>query len=310
MTDFPIFPEQASSIAAQIDALFLVLTGLSLAFAVPVVIFLIFFAIRYRQGQQVDRSKRIYESFKIEFAWSFIPFVLGMTIFGWGAFVYYHYATAPEDTLDIYIIGKQWMWHAQHPSGKSEINDLHIPVNRPIKLIMTSQDVIHSYFIPAFRVKQDVLPGRYTTLWFEATKTGEYHMFCTEYCGTEHSRMGGTVYVLEQNEYQRWLGGGAAVEPLEVTGERVFQQQGCLSCHSGQPGALGPNLAGIFGHEVEFEDGTTATVDESYLRESILNPQARIVAGYAPVMPTYDNILSEDQLLQLIAYIKSLSATQ
>ncbi len=310
MTDFPIFPEQASSIAAQIDALFLVLTGLSLAFAVPVVIFLIFFAVRYRQGQRVDRSKRIYESFKVEFAWSFIPFMLGMTMFGWGAFVYYHYATAPEDTLDIYVIGKQWMWHVQHPSGKSEINDLHIPVNRPIKLIMTSQDVIHSYFIPAFRIKQDVLPGRYTTLWFEATKPGEYHMFCTEYCGTEHSRMGGTVYVLEQNEYQRWLGGGAAVEPLEVTGERVFQQQGCLSCHSGQPGALGPNLAGIFGHEVEFEDGSTTVVDESYLRESILNPQARIVAGYAPVMPTYENILSEDQVLQLVAYIKSLAATQ
>ncbi len=310
MTDFPIFPEQASSIAAQIDALFLVLTGLSLAFAVPVVIFLIFFAVRYRQGRQVDRSKRIYESFKVEFAWSFIPFMLGMTIFGWGAFVYYNYATAPEDTLDIYVIGKQWMWHVQHPSGKSEIKDLHIPVNRPVKLIMTSQDVIHSYFIPAFRIKQDVLPGRYTTLWFEATKPGEYHMFCTEYCGTEHSRMGGTVYVLEQSEYQRWLGGGAAAEPLEVTGERVFQQQGCLSCHSGQPGAVGPAVAGIFGQEVEFEDGSTAIVDESYLRESILNPQAKIVAGYAPVMPTYENILSEDQLLQLVAYIKSLAATQ
>jgi cytochrome c oxidase subunit 2 len=310
MTDFPIFPEQASSIAAQIDALFLVLTGLSLAFAVPVVIFLLFFAFRYRQGRRVDRSKRIYESFKVEFAWSFIPFMLGMTIFGWGAFVYYNYATPPADTLDIYVIGKQWMWHNQHPSGKSEINDLHIPVNRPVKLIMTSQDVIHSYFIPAFRIKQDVLPGRYTTLWFEATKTGEYHMFCTEYCGTEHSRMGGTVYVLEQNEYQNWLGGGAAAEPLEVTGERVFQQQGCLSCHSGQPGAVGPGLVGIFGEEVEFQDGSTVVVDESYLRESMVNPQAKIVAGYAPVMPTYENILSEDQLLQLIAYIKSLAATE
>lgn len=310
MTDFPIFPEAASTIATQIDALFLVLVGLSLAFAVPVVIFLIFFTIRYRHGQRVDRSKRIYESFKVEFAWSFIPFMLGMMMFGWGAFVYYNYATPPADTLDIYVIGKQWMWHVQQPSGKSEINALHVPVNRPVKLIMTSQDVIHSFFVPAFRVKQDVLPGRYTTLWFEATKTGEYHLFCAEYCGTDHSLMGGTVYVMEQNEYQRWLGGGASAEPLEVAGERLFHQQGCITCHSGQPGAVGPNLAGIFGQTVQLDNGSTAVVDEAYIRESILDPQAKTVAGYPKVMPTFQNNLSEDQILQLIAYIKSLSANK
>ena len=310
MSDFPFFPEQAPSIAAQIDALYFVLIGLSFAFAVPVAIFIIFFAIRYRRGQVVNRTKILEESFRLEFAWSFIPFVLGMTMFSWGAFVYYNYSVPPEDTLDINVIGKQWMWHVQHPSGKSEINDLHIPVNRPIKLIMTSQDVIHSYFIPAFRVKQDVLPGRYTTLWFEAIKTGEYHMFCTEYCGTEHSRMGGTVYVMEQSDYQRWLSGSAGNEPLEVAGERLFQQQGCETCHSGQPGARGPSLAGIFGEEAALEDGRTVAVDEGYLRESIVNPQAKIVAGYAPIMPTYDGLLTEEQLLQLVAYIKNLEENQ
>ena len=302
MTDFPFFPEQASTIAVQIDAIYFVLIGLSLAFAVPVAIFIIFFAARYRQGRPVDRSRPLHESFKIEFAWSFIPFLLGMGMFSWGAFVYYNYSRPPADTLDIYVVGKQWMWHIQHPSGKSEINDLHIPVNQPVKLIMTSQDVIHSYYLPAFRVKQDVLPGRYTTLWFEATKTGEYHIFCAEYCGTDHSVMGGTVYVMEQIDYQRWLSNDAGNVPLEVAGQRLFEEQGCASC--------GPSLAGIFGQQVKLQDGRTVVVDEAYVRESIVNPQAKIVAGYTPVMPTFDGLISEEGLLQLIAYIKSLPASQ
>lgn len=310
MTDFPFFPEQASTIAVQIDAIYFVLIGLSLAFAVPVAIFIIFFAARYRQGRPVDRSRPLHESFKIEFAWSFIPFLLGMGMFSWGAFVYYNYSRPPADTLDIYVVGKQWMWHIQHPSGKSEINDLHIPVNQPVKLIMTSQDVIHSYYLPAFRVKQDVLPGRYTTLWFEATKTGEYHIFCAEYCGTDHSVMGGTVYVMEQIDYQRWLSNNAGNVPLEVAGQRLFEEQGCASCHTGQPGARGPSLAGIFGQQVKLQDGRTVVVDEAYVRESIVNPQAKIVAGYTPVMPTFDGLISEEGLLQLIAYIKSLPASQ
>jgi len=310
MRDFPFFPEQASTIAVQIDAIYFVLIGLSVAFAVPVAIAIIFFAIRYRQGKQVDRSNPLHESLKIELAWSFIPFVLGMSSFRWGAYVYYQYSAPPADTMDIYIIGKQWMWQAQHPSGKSEINDLHIPVDQPVKLIMTSQDVIHSYYIPAFRIKQDVLPGRYTTLWFEATKPGEYHLFCAEYCGTEHSRMGGTVYVMEQLEYQRWLGDSVSSEPLDLAGARLFEQQGCKSCHSGQPNALGPSLSGIFGEEVELQDGQTVVVDEAYLRESIVNPQARLVSGYAAIMPTYEGIISEEGLLQLVAYIKSLANSQ
>jgi cytochrome c oxidase subunit 2 len=207
-------------------------------------------------------------------------------------------------------MGKQWMWKAQHPLGKSEINMLHVPVNQPVKLIMTSQDVIHSFYIPAFRVKKDVLPGRYTELWFEATKTGEYHLFCAEYCGTEHSQMIGSVVVMEQLEYERWLSGNVAGESMAAAGQRLFEQRGCASCHAGTSDARGPALAGLFGKEVQLEDGRTVTADESYLRESILNPQAKVVAGYSPVMPTFEGQISEEGLLQLVAYIKSLEGDQ
>jgi len=309
MDEFPFFPEQASTIATQIDAIFFVMLALILIFAIPVAGFIIFFAINYRQGRTVNRSKQIHESLKVEFTWSFIPFLLTMGIFSWSAVVYYNYATAPVDALEIYIIGKQWMWQAQHPSGKGEINQLHIPINQPVKLIMTSQDVIHDFYIPAFRVKQDVLPGRYTSLWFEATKTGVFHLFCAEYCGTDHSVMGGSIVVMEQNEYQNWLGGDSG-EPLAVVGGRIFEQRGCTSCHAEEPGARGPSLLGIFGKTVQLQDGSSVLVDEAYLRESIVNPQGKIVAGYGSIMPTYEGIISEEGLLQLVAYIKSLEEGQ
>ncbi len=312
MPEFPIFPEQASTIASRIDSIYFVLIGLSLAFAVPIAGFIIFFAIRYRQGQKVNRTKRLYDSFKLEFAWSFIPLLLALGIFGWSATVYYQYASAPADALEIYVTGKQWMWKVQHPSGRSEINELHVPVNQPVKLIMTSQDVIHSFYVPAFRVKQDVLPGRYTNLWFEANKVGEYHLFCAEYCGTDHARMTGTVVVMEQTAYERWLAGGATggeqqqpQQPLAEQGAALFQQQGCASCHAAGS-QVGPPLEGLFGKQVELQNGSTVEADEAYIREAILDPQARIVAGYSNVMPTYEGRIDEDGLLQLVEYIKSL----
>ncbi len=311
MKDFPFFPEQASTIAGQIDGLYFVLVGLSLVFALPIAAVIIFFMVRYRRGQKVSRSNQLHASLKLELAWSVIPLLLGFGVFGWGALVYFNWGNAPADALEVYVIGKQWMWQAQHPSGKREINNLHVPVNQPVKLIMTSQDVIHSFYIPAFRVKQDVLPGRYTTLWFEATQTGDYHLFCAEYCGTEHSRMTGTITVMEQIEYQRWLSGGDTTsQPLATVGEQVFTQNGCDSCHSGLEGARGPSLTGLFGEEVMLQDGRTVVADELYLRESIINPQAKIAAGYPPIMPTYQDVLSEEQIFQLIAYIKSLSENQ
>jgi len=311
MWDFPFFPEQASTISSQVDNIYFVLITLSLAFAVPVAGLIVFFAIRYRKGTNVNRTKLITEDFRLEFAWSFIPFVLAMGVFGWAAFVYFDIKRPPVDTLDIYVIGKQWMWQAQHPSGKSEINELHVPVDQPVKLIMTSQDVIHSFYIPAFRVKQDVLPGRYTTMWFEATKPGTYHLFCAEYCGTEHAKMGGSVIVLDQIDYERWLSGGTTGESLAMAGERLFQARGCTSCHGvGAGGERGPSLVGLFGQEVALQDGRTVVADEAYLRESIVNPQAKVVAGYRPIMPTYDGIISEEGLIQLVAYIKSLEPSQ
>jgi cytochrome c oxidase subunit 2 len=308
MPDLPFLPDRASTIGAQIDWIFYTLIGLSLLFAIPVIFLIITFAIKYRRGSTADRSKRIYDSVKIEFAWTFIPFVLAMIIFGWSGVVYYNYATPPADALEIYVIGKQWMWQAQHPSGRTEINALHVPVNQPVKLIMTSQDVIHDFYVPAFRVKQDVLPGRYTTLWFEATETGDYHLFCAEYCGTGHARMTGTVTVMEPEAYENWVGEAAAGVSMADAGKRLFEQRGCISCHTGQAGSVGPPLAGLVGKTVALQDGSTIVADEAYLRESIVEPQAKTVAGYAPVMPTFDTILTEQEILQLVDYIKSLES--
>jgi cytochrome c oxidase subunit 2 len=308
MPDLPFLPDRASTIGAQIDWIFYTLIGLSLLFAIPVIFLIITFAIKYRRGSTADRSKRLYDSVKIEFAWTFIPFVLAMIIFGWSGVVYYNYATPPADALEIYVIGKQWMWQAQHPSGRTEINALHVPVNQPVKLIMTSQDVIHDFYVPAFRVKQDVLPGRYTTLWFEATETGDYHLFCAEYCGTGHARMTGTVTVMEPEAYENWVGEAAAGVSMADAGKRLFEQRGCISCHTGQAGSVGPPLAGLVGKTVALQDGSTIVADEAYLRESIVEPQAKTVAGYAPVMPTFDTILTEQEILQLVDYIKSLES--
>jgi len=302
----PFLPEQASTIGNQIDWILFTLLALSLLSAVPVVIFIITFVFRYRAGAKVDRANRIHESNKIEFTWSFIPFVLLMILFGWSAVVYYSYAVPPADTLEIYVIGKQWMWQSQHPSGKIEINALHVPKGEPVKLIMTSQDVIHDFFVPAFRIKQDVLPGRYTTLWFEATETGDYHLFCAEYCGTEHSKMIGTVTVMEREAYDNWLGGAMEGESMADAGKRLFQQRACVACHLDDGTGIGPSLVGIVGETVTFADGTSRTVDEEYLQESIRKPQEKIVAGYPESMPTYDTMLTDQEILYLVEYVKSL----
>jgi cytochrome c oxidase subunit 2 len=307
MNQIPFFPEQASTTAAQIDSLYFVLLGLSLVFAVLIAGFVIFFGIRYRRDADVNRSNPLHESMALEFGWSFIPFLLAMGIFGWSALVYFNIYSPPADSLEIYVMGKQWMWHIQHPSGKSEINELHVPINQPVKLLLTSQDVIHSFYVPAFRLKQDALPGRYTTMWFEATKAGEYHLFCAEYCGTDHSRMIGKVVAMEPQDYQAWLSGSGSSETMAEAGERLFNQNGCSSCHLPDGNGIGPSLVGLYGREQMLDSGATVVADEAYLRESIIDPQAKIAAGYQPVMASYDGIISEGGILQIIAYVKSLS---
>jgi cytochrome c oxidase subunit 2 len=271
---------------------------------------IVFFAVKYRRRAEDERPQPIEGNFWLEVIWSVIPLGLTMVMFVWGAIIYFDIYNPPNDALEISIVGRQWMWKAQHPEGQSEINELHVPLGQPVKLTMTSEDVIHDFFLPAFRVKQDVLPGRYTTLWFEATKAGEYPLYCAEYCGTQHSGMIGRIVVLEPAEFQKWLSGGATGLSMADLGESLFQRFGCHICHRAGGTAQGPSLTGLFGKAVRLEGGVTVTVDEDYIRESIIDPRAKIVAGYQPIMPTFKGLISEEGLLQLIAYIKSLSAAE
>jgi len=305
--EFKFFPEQASSVAGDVDLLYFFLVAVSIFFACLIFFLIYVFAVRYRRRSEEEKPMQIPGLIGLELTWSIIPLILTMGVFVWGATIYFDTYNPPEEAMEIYVVGKQWMWHIQHPTGQREINELHIPINQPIKLTMATEDVIHSFYIPDFRVKRDVVPGRYTTMWFEATKPGEYHLFCAEYCGTKHSEMVGKVVAMEQADYQNWLSGGAQNEPLEVIGEKKFQQFACQTCHTDQANARGPSLVGVFGTEVKLTNGQTVLVDEEYIRESILTPNAKIAAGYKPVMPTFKGQISEVGLLQITAYIKSLA---
>jgi cytochrome c oxidase subunit 2 len=303
----PLFPERASTMAASVDALYTFLIVVSVFFSLLIALSIIFFAIRYRRRSETERPALVSGGMTLEIVWTVIPFLLTMVMFGWGASVFFELNRPPDDAMNIYVVGKQWMWKVQHLGGQREINELHIPIGRSVKLTMTSQDVIHDFFVPAFRTKADVLPGRYTNLWFKPTKPGKYHLFCAEYCGTEHSGMIGWVYVMEPAAYELWLSGGAGEGTLASNGEKLFQSLACANCHRPDLTGRGPNLVGVFGRPVQLAGGGTVIADENYVRESILNPAAKVVAGYQPVMPTFQGLVTEDELLQLIEYIKSLS---
>jgi cytochrome c oxidase subunit II len=304
--DFPLFPQRASTFAGKVDALYITLILVSAALATAIVITLIVFAIRYRRRSETERPKPITGSLLLELTWTIIPLFIVLGMFTWGAYVFFQMSRPPAGSMDIYVVGKQWMWKFQHMNGVREINELHVPIGRPVRLTMASEDVIHSLYFPAFRVKSDVVPGRYRVMWFQATKTGRYHIFCAEYCGTKHAGMGGWITVMEPANFQAWLSGGPSGGPLEEFGEKLFTQLACNTCHFMDRVGRGPVLAGLFGKEVELQAGETIKADESYIRESILNPQAKIVAGFQPIMPTFQGQISEEGLLQLIAYIKSL----
>jgi cytochrome c oxidase subunit 2 len=308
--DFPLFPEQASTFAVQVDGLFFLLLSLSLFFAVGVIFFIILFSVKYRRRSEDERPKPIEGSLLLELTWSIIPLVLSLVVFALGAGVFFRMYRAPANAIDIYVVGKQWMWKVQHSQGKREINELHVPVNQPVRLTLASEDVIHSFFVPAFRVKKDVVPGRYNTMWFEATKVGEYHLFCAEYCGTQHSGMTGRVVVMKQEDFQSWLSGGATGETMVEAGERQFQQLGCATCHKESDQGRGPKLVGLFGTPVQITTGETVIADENYLRTSILDPSSQIVGGYKPIMPTFQGQISEETVMQIISYIQSLSGSE
>ncbi|MEX2299967.1 MAG: cytochrome c oxidase subunit II [Bryobacterales bacterium] len=307
---FPLIPEQASTIAEGVDLLYYFLSAVSAFFSVLIFAVIFYFAIRYRRRSETEIPKPIHGSTALEILWSVIPFCIVMVMFGWGASLFFKNSRAPEGAMTINVVGKQWMWKLQHPEGQREINELHVPVGRAVRLVMTSEDVIHSFFVPAFRTKMDVLPGRYTTAWFEATKTGEFHLFCAEYCGNEHSRMIGKVIVMEPVAYEEWLSGAGAGESMAAVGERLFAELRCDSCHSPDGSGRGPSLEDVFGHTVALESGQPVIADEAYVRESILNPRAKVTAGFRPVMPTFQGQITEEQLLQLIAYIRSLSPAE
>ena len=308
MSSFPLFPDQASVSAQRVDAVYFALLAISAFFVLLIFVLIIYFAVKYRRGAKVDRVIRRTDYLKLELTWIIIPLLISFGIFGWAAKVYFDLRTPPDDALEIYVVGKQWMWKIQHPNGVREIDELHIPLGRTIKLTMTSQDVIHSFFIPAFRIKQDVLPGRYTSEWFKATKVGEYHLFCAEYCGTSHSGMGGKVVVMDPMEYERWLLQGTARESMAASGEMLYTKLSCGTCH--KPGGRGPDLAGLYSSQIQLEGGETVTADREYLRESIINPMAKIAKGYPRMMPTYRTQLTEDQVNELIEFIKSMGGRQ
>src|SRR5215472_15571783 len=304
--NFPLWPARASSTAGNVDALFIFLLIVSGMMTLLIFTALVYFAARYRHQKGV-MAEQVEGSTPLELTWPIIPFGVFLVIFAWGAVVYFKGRTPPRDATEVYVVAKQWMWKLEHAEGQREINELHVPVGRDVKLIMTSQDVIHSFYVPAFRVKQDVLPGRYTTIWFRATKPGTYHLFCAEYCGTQHSGMVGSVVVMEPRDYEAWMS-GAGSQPLAVTGQALFSQLGCITCHrSDNTQGRGPTLVGMYGKPVLLEDGRTVVADENYVRESILEPAAKAVKGFSPVMPTFQGQLSDEQLNSLVAYIKQMA---
>ncbi len=305
--NLPLFPEQASTLAPRVDALYLFLIVVSVFFSGLIFTLIFYFAVKYRRRSDADRPRAIEGSIPLEIVWTVVPFALTLVMFGWGAWLFAEIHTPPRDALEIHVVGKQWMWKIQHPNGQQEINELHVPVGQAVKLLMTSEDVIHDFFVPAFRVKSDVLPGRYTQIWFHATKPGEYRFFCSQYCGTQHSGMIGRVIVMEIPDFQKWLSGGATGVSTAQLGEKLFESLGCVSCHRPGGAVQAPSLAGLLGKPVKLEGGKTISADESYIRESILDPRAKIVAGYQPVMPAYKGSISEDGIMQIIAYLKTLS---
>lgn len=304
----PFLPESASTESARVDALYFYLSGVTIFFTLLIAGIIILFVIRYRRRTPYEIPRPIAGSHTLETLWSVIPFVIAMSIFAWGASLYFHQSRPPKNAVEIYVVAKQWMWKFQHATGQREINELHVPVGQKIKLIMASEDVIHDFFVPAFRIKNDVVPGKYTTLWFEATKPGTYHLFCAEYCGMNHSQMVGSVVVMDPTEFNNWLGGNVNQQSAAASGQQLYQTLGCASCHGNNgEGGRGPALLGVFNSNVQV-NGQTIRADEAYIRESILNPQAKIVNGFGPIMPTFQGVVNEEQIVQLIAYMKSLSS--
>ncbi|HTW80319.1 MAG TPA: cytochrome c oxidase subunit II [Terracidiphilus sp.] len=307
MTNFALFPPEASKIAPQADALFFFMVLVSLIGLTLVVLLIVSFSILYNKKRH-PVATQIEGSTLLEATWTIIPLGLFLIMFVWGALLYFRIYTPPANAMNIYVVGKQWMWKCEHPGGQHEINALHVPINQPVQLTIISQDVFHSFSIPAFRVKREAIPGRYTSVWFEATTPGTYHLFCTQYCGTNHSQMIGQVVVMTPDDFKQWLAESTSGNSLAQNGERLFASLSCTACHNTRPDARGPNLVGVYGSHLTLSSGQTITVDDEYLRSAILNPAQHITQGYAPIMPTYQGQISEDGVIALVEYLKHLDS--
>lgn len=300
------FPDQASDFARNVDLLFWSLVALTGCILAVIAVIILSLLAKYRRSAMVDRSGASGSNTKLEIAWSVVPFAIFVGMFGWGASLYFRKNQVPKEAIEIHVIGKQWMWKLQHLQGQREINQLHVPVGETVRLIMTSQDVIHSFFLPAFRIKQDVLPGKYTTEWFRATKTGTFPIFCAQYCGNQHALMIGQLFVLEPEDFAQWLKRGAQNLPVAGAGANLFRSFGCSGCHTPGASVRAPTLNAVYGSPVPLQDGRVVLADEQYLRDCLLVPQSQVVAGYDPVMPSFAGRLSEEQLFELVTYLKSL----
>ena len=306
MRGFPFWPVSAGSFTNGTDALFIALTILTFLTSGFVIFLLAFFAARYRHDRAVDRSGGSEKSWRWEVGWTTASLIVFVILAIWGAKLFLDLNRAPADALQIFVVGKQWMWKAQHPGGQREINELHVPAGRDVRLVMASQDTIHSFFIPALRIKHDVVPGRYETLWFRADRPGRYHLFCAEYCGTDHAHMGGWLTVMAPRDFAAWLGNQGGQPSLAAQGAILFRRYGCSGCHGPGGTVRAPALEGVYGSPVPLADGSVVVADERYLRDSILMPRAQVAAGYDPIMPSFAGQIGEDDLARLVAYIQSL----
>ena len=304
LCDFPLKPPEASTLSVEWDYLYYFLTALTIFFSGLIFAAVFYFAVKYRRREKNEVPPQNEGNLMLELTWTIIPSLICVFIFIWSAHIFMRASSPPPHSTEVFVVGKQWMWKIQHPEGPREINQLHVPVNEPVRLTMTSEDVIHDFGVPAFRIKRDVVPGMYSTEWFEATKIGQYHLFCDQFCGMGHPTMVGTIFVMGHADYAHWLSSQLNTKPMFASGELLYTQLGCNTCHTpeGKPGV--PPLAGLYGSEVKLQNGKIVTADDAYLRESILGPEA--IVGYPPTMPTYQGQLNEEEVLQLIAYIKSL----
>ena len=306
----PLQPPSASTISQGVDELYYLLTGITLFFTILIFSIIFYFMVKYRRRSPDEAAEQTHTSMFLELSWTIIPSLICVVLFVWASDLYVRNSRPPAASTEIFVIGKQWMWHIQHPEGPREIDELHVPVGAPVKLTMTSQDVIHDFYIPAFRVKKDVLPGRYTSLWFQPTQTGTFHLFCAQYCGANHSQMIGWVYVMTPADYAAWLAAGEKTESMVQQGGELYTRLGCTTCHVENGTGRSPSLVGLYGKTEKLATGETRVVDESLIRQAILNPNSILLPNYAPIMPTYKGQIDEEQVLELIAYIKSLAPQQ